>query len=41
MLNIFFLEKYYLVDTADSHIRGFTAPYHHVHYWLGDFRSGG
>ncbi|KAH9801971.1 DDE Tnp4 domain-containing protein [Citrus sinensis] len=34
-------DKYYLVDAAYSHTRGFMAPYRHVRYWLGDFRSGG
>ncbi|XP_024043375.1 uncharacterized protein LOC112100031 [Citrus clementina] len=34
-------DKYYLVDAAYSHTRGFMAPYRHVRYWFGDFRSGG
>ena len=24
-----------------THTQGFMAPYHNVHYWLSDFRSGG
>ncbi|XP_034679765.1 uncharacterized protein LOC117909822 [Vitis riparia] len=34
-------EKYYLVDAAYTHTRGFMAPYRNVRYWLSDFRSGG
>ncbi|XP_058069989.1 uncharacterized protein LOC131219044 [Magnolia sinica] len=34
-------DKYYLVDAAYTHTRGFMAPYRNVRYWLGDFRSGG
>ena len=39
--SLFFLEKYYLVDAAYTHTRGFMAPYRNVRYWLSDFRSGG
>ncbi|KAK3189010.1 hypothetical protein Dsin_028571 [Dipteronia sinensis] len=34
-------DKYYLVDAAYSHTKGFIAPYQQVRYWLGDFRNGG
>ncbi|KAL6343144.1 hypothetical protein AAG906_020933 [Vitis piasezkii] len=34
-------QKYYLVDAAYTHTRGFMAPYRNVRYWLSDFRSGG
>ncbi|KAK2649451.1 hypothetical protein Ddye_016940, partial [Dipteronia dyeriana] len=34
-------DKYYLVDAAYTHTKGFMAPYRHVRYWLNDFCSGG
>ncbi|TXG67103.1 hypothetical protein EZV62_008378 [Acer yangbiense] len=34
-------DKYYLVDAAYAHTRGFMAPYRNARYWLNDFRSGG
>ena len=37
----FFSDKYYLVDAAYTHTKGFMAPFCHVCYWLNDFRSGG
>ena len=36
-----FSEKYYLMDAAYTHTRGFMTPYRNVCYWLSDFRSGG
>ncbi|KAK3222458.1 hypothetical protein Dsin_009483 [Dipteronia sinensis] len=34
-------DKYYLVDAAYTHTRGFMAPYRSARYWLNDFRSCG
>ncbi|KAK3204567.1 hypothetical protein Dsin_018613 [Dipteronia sinensis] len=34
-------DKYYLVDAAYTHTKGFMAPFYHVCYWLNDFSSGG
>ena len=30
-----------MVNAAYTHTKGFMAPFHHVRYWLNDFRSGG